>query len=77
MSPARPSRRDAAMDELRAQVAAMERAGVVGRRTVSLGMPALDSALPEGGLAVGAVLGAPGPAWGPWAQGPWALDLGP
>lgn len=62
MSPVRTSRRDAAMDELRAQVAAIERAGVVGRRTVSLGMPALDSALPEGGLAVGAVHGATGPA---------------
>ncbi|MDD9917736.1 MAG: damage-inducible mutagenesis protein [Rhodospirillaceae bacterium] len=61
MSMARASRRNVAMDALRAQVAAIERGGVVGRRTVSLGLPALDATLPEGGLALGAVHEATGP----------------
>ena len=61
MSVARTSRRNVAMDALRAQVAAIERGGVVGRRTVSLGLQALDATLPEGGRALGAGQEATGP----------------
>ncbi len=41
--------------ELRMRVAAIERDGVESRQPVSLGLAALDAALPEGGLSRGAV----------------------
>ena len=54
--------RSAAIDTLRAQVAAIERGGVAERHTVALGLPALEAALPDGGLVRGAVHEATGPA---------------
>lgn len=62
MNTTQHSRRGTAVAELRAQIAAIERGGAVGRRTVSLGLSALDAALPEGGLARGAVHEATGSA---------------
>ena len=55
------------MAELRAQIAAIERGGAVRREAVSLGLPGLDAALPEGGLARGAVHEATGEAAGGFA----------
>lgn len=52
----------ATIDMLRSQVAAIERGGVAERRTVALGLPELEVALPDGGLVRGAVHEAVGPA---------------
>jgi protein ImuA len=50
------------MAALRARVADIERGGAAGRRAVSLGLSALDAALPDGGLVRGAVHEATGSA---------------
>lgn len=59
--------RETTIAGLRARIAAIERGGTAGRRTVSLGLAALDAALPEGGLARGAVHEIAGSAAGGFA----------
>ena len=85
MSSTETSHRNTAIDELRAQVAAIERGSAGGRRIVSFGLPALDAALPEGGLALGAVHEATGSAAiglvgmvSAQLEGPvlWCVDMG-
>jgi protein ImuA len=60
MSKRQKARRGAMIVGLRARIAGIERGEA--RRPVSLGLDALDAALPEGGLARGAVHGAAGDA---------------
>lgn len=56
------ARHGAVVAELRRRIAAIERGGKDRRRTVPLGLSDLDAALPEGGLARGAVHEAVGDA---------------
>ncbi len=58
MSKRQNSRRGATIAGLRARIAGIERGGA--RRSVSLGLDALDAVLPDGGLARGAVHGVAG-----------------
>ena len=84
MSLARTFHRTPTIDALRAQVATIEQNAVGGRKIISLGLSALDAALPEGGLVLGGVHEATGSAAGCFVgmvatqlEGPvlWCVDV--
>ncbi len=83
MNSGKNGRRGTVVAELRARIAAIEQGGADRRRSVSLGLPVLDAALPDGGLVRGAVHEATGTAAAGFAamvagrlEGPvlWCVD---